>query len=155
MDASQLRELIRTILIEADLYSEDAVELLMMTAAVESRLGYYIKQINGPARGIFQMEPATEKDLWKNYLEYRPSRAEVIARFDTSDDRDLWYNLGYQILLARMHYVRVPKPLPPHNDLFAMARYWKEFYNTYQGAGTVQKAVEAYERYCLKENDHD
>lgn len=151
MDASQLRELIRTILIEADLYSEDAVELLMMTAAVESRLGHYIKQINGPARGIFQMEPATEKDLWQNYLEYRPKRAEVIARFDTADDRDLWYNLGYQILLARMHYVRVPEKLPPHNDLFAMARYWKDHYNTYMGAGTVKKAVEAYERYCLKE----
>jgi hypothetical protein len=54
----QLRSLIEETLraLEPEVpYSEPAVELLMMTAAAESALGRYIKQIGGPARGIFQI----------------------------------------------------------------------------------------------------
>ena len=150
INKDHLRKLIRTVLIESDLYSEDAVELLMLTAAQESKLGYWLEQLDGgPARGIFQMEPATEKDLWINYLEYRPNKADIIKRYDSSDSQDLWFNLGYQIIIARMNYIRRPEALPPHNDIFAMARYWKKHWNTYEGVGTVQEAVEAYEKYCL------
>jgi hypothetical protein len=36
-----------------------AADLLMATAAVETALGTYLLQIKGPARGVFQVEPAT------------------------------------------------------------------------------------------------
>lgn len=60
MDKKQLRELVTHVLKKYDLYSADAVELLMLTAATESNLGCYIKQVGGgPALGIFQCEPNT------------------------------------------------------------------------------------------------
>ena len=141
MNPRQLRELIEHVLKDAGLYSPAAVELLLLTAAVESNLGEYIKQVGGgPARGIFQMEPSTEKDLYDNYLQYRGNRWRTMARYNSADTRDLWFNLGYQILLARMHYMRVPEALPDPNDILAMAKYWKKYYNTWKGAGTVDKA---------------
>ena len=148
INAWQLRELIGGVLIGADMHSKDAVELLMLTAAVESDCGTYIKQLSGPARGIFQMEPKTEKDLWLNYLDYRPDKTEIIKRYDTSDKDDLWWNLGYQILLCRVHYLRVPRKLPFRKDVNAMATYWKKHYNTHLGLGTTQKAFDKYYRYC-------
>ena len=53
------------------LYSESAVNLLLGTAAQESHMGTYLTQIKGPALSIYQIEPKTHADIWKNYLSYR------------------------------------------------------------------------------------
>jgi hypothetical protein len=37
--------------------SQTAADLLVATAAVETSLGTYLKQINGSARRVFQVEP--------------------------------------------------------------------------------------------------
>jgi hypothetical protein len=64
-DTTQFYQLIKTVLINFDpfLASLNAIQLLMGTAAQESHLGTYLKQINGPALGVFQMEPNTEIDI--------------------------------------------------------------------------------------------
>lgn len=147
-DKRQFRALITAVLKEAGMYSDSAVELLMLTAAVESQLGTYLTQINGPARGVFQMEPATEKDLWRNYLEYQEATAKTVSRYDSAGADDLYWNLGYQIILARVHYLRVSEALPPADDVVALAKYWKKYYNTHLGKGDIDKAIEAYTRYC-------
>jgi hypothetical protein len=65
MNPKQLRELvIRPVLeyLHPDIpYSHEAEDLLMMIAAHESHLGEYVKQVQGPALGIYQMEPDTLK----------------------------------------------------------------------------------------------
>lgn len=67
MDAKQLECLIQTVVAVMRLYSVEAIDLLMLTAAQESHLGKYIQQLgSGPARGIFQMEPKTLQDLRKD-----------------------------------------------------------------------------------------
>lgn len=154
MDKNQLRNLIHVVLKEIGLYSEDAEELLMLTAATESNLGYYIVQKGGgPAQGIFQMEPSTEDDIWENYLEYKKDLKDtmlsVFSCTIASSFTDLGVNLGYQIAMARIHYLRVPEKLPSKKDTHAMALYWKKHYNTYLGKGTTEKAIGKYEKYCL------
>jgi hypothetical protein len=153
MDKNQLRNLIHIVLGEIGLYSEDAVELLMLTAATESNLGYYITQKGGgPAQGIFQMEPATEEDIWTNYLEYKPKIRDAILEVFPANNAlldEMEINLGYQIAMARIHYLRVSEKLPSKKDTHAMALYWKRYYNTYLGKGTTEKAIGKYERYCL------
>jgi hypothetical protein len=145
----QFRELIEEVLREADLYSASAVELLMLTCATESNFGTYIKQVRGPALGVFQMEPNTEKDIWKHYLEYRDATEATVKRYDTVAEDDLAWNLGYMIIMARVHYLRVKEPLPPADDLNALAYYWKKYYNTFRGKGTVKKAVNKYKEFCV------
>lgn len=169
MDKDQLRSLITRVLKAANLYSESATELLMLTAAVESNLGQYIKQKGkGPALGIFQMEPATEDDIWNNYLSYKSSLREIVHEFYLEfcfdEIKNLEYNLAYQILMARIHYLRVPSPLPEikyipmsmvitktltEESILSLANYWKVYYNTIKGKGTIEKAVNKYNKYCI------
>lgn len=165
IDKDQIRDLIRRTLKEADdviPYSEDAVELLMLTAAQESHLGTYIKQIRGPALGVFQMEPATHDDIWGNYLIFKKQLASYVGlyvgyRYSTKSadlpspvkSEALEANLVYAILMARVHYRRVPAALPPRDDIEAMATYWKRYYNTPEGRGQVGEAEFNYRELCL------
>ena len=147
----QLKELIEETLREIDLYSEDAVNLLLGTAAQESQLGKYIKQLgNGPALGIFQMEPNTFNDIRNNYLGYRPALVGALIHFCNISDWDsaqLVYNLKLAICMARIHYLRVPNALP--GNLKGYAKYWKKYYNTPLGAGTEGEFVANYEKYII------
>ena len=169
MNADQLRELIRDTLHELEPeipYSEAAVELLMLTAAVESNLGEYVKQVNGPARGIFQMEPTTALDIHTNWLVYNQDLLRKVNRFAGRIDPDLQArgDLVWQIVWARLHYRRIKAPLPeirymPMSEsglerkltpksVSDLAQYWKKHYNTHLGKGTVVKAIQKYGRYA-------
>lgn len=153
MDPKQLRELIEDVLKEMGLYSEAAVELLLLTAAQESHCGKYIRQLGGgPALGIFQMEPATHADIWMNYLVHRKDLASkvnyVAGATSVEDSLTMRGNLIYQIAMARIHYLRVKEELP-NGDYFEMAKYWKKYWNTYKGAGTVEEAIENYRRFVI------
>ena len=157
MNSGQLRGLIRETLQEVDLYSKSAEELLMLTAAVESNLGEYIEQTKGPALGIFQMEPLTHNDIMDRWLSQAPKAIrEKVEKFLAKyvgdierheDELTLQYNLKYAILLARLKYYTVKAPLPPHHDKHALASYYKKYYNTPLGKGTVSKALEKYNKY--------
>ena len=153
IDKNQLKALIESVLTKIDMKSSAAVNLLLGTAAQESGLGTYIKQRgNGPACGIFQMEPETESDIWKNYLYRRFNIADKI--FDVSGVEEpspfhLWGNLIYQIAITRVHYWRIPEPLPDAIDIEGLAEYWKQHYNTPKGKGTVGEFIENYERYVM------
>lgn len=145
----QLREyVIRPVLHRLGLYSEAAEELLMLTAATESLCGKYLHQVGGPALGIFQMEPATCRDIYDNYLAYRKPMADEIKQWGSGPEH-LPGSLYYATAMARVHYLRVPEPLPSAMDVNGLARYWKDHYNTHLGAGTIVKAVANYRKYAL------
>lgn len=160
LNEHQLRDAIRSVLkiMEPEIpYSEDAVELLMLTAAQESHLGTYIRQLGcGVARGIYQMEPDTEEDIWENFLRFRPALFTKVKDYmypkPEKGVTDLEHNFVYQTMMARIHYYRVPKGIPKfyalRKDTQKLARYWKSYYNTPLGAGTVKEAVKNYRRFC-------
>jgi len=131
------------------LHTKAAENLIMGTAAQESRLGEYLVQLgNGPARGIFQMEKATEKDIWVNYIKYKPNIRDKILQITTTKtpyymDEIIW-NLRYAVAMSRIHYLRVKEKLPDHDDVGALARYWKKYYNTSLGRGTTEEFIKNY-----------
>jgi len=137
-------EVIRPVLKRAKLWSLDAEWLLLRTAKAESDLDA-LKQRGGPALGVYQIEPATHNDIWKNYLAYRPIKAARILAHSCSvpQHRQLIWNLGYATLIARLVYLRSPRPLPGAADLRGQALIWKAIYNTYLGKGTIQHFLEA------------
>lgn len=153
MDSGQLKKhIVEPALLELGLHSGAALQLLMLTAAQESRLGHYIVQIGGPALGIFQMEPFTHDDIWNNFLKYKPDLAQKLEHMAGTHPVQpgaevLVYNLKYAAAMARIHYYRVSEALPEHGDVAAMADYWKQYYNTPKGRGTVAEAVHNYHRY--------
>lgn len=138
-------------------YSEEAVELLLMTCAHESNGGEYIKQIEGPALGIYQMEPSTHDDIWNNYLTSKPRLSadawEQMGRTMYSPKYLLIGNLNYATAMARIHYWRVSEALPKRKDfsqrdwLELLAQYCKNHYNTYLGKATRHKYLTDYLRW--------
>lgn len=148
----QLRELIEETLSPAGLWSYAAEELLMGTAAQESHLGTYLKQIKGPAIGIFQCEPLTHNDLWSNYIlrEDKKLLRDMIALVCNATVPDAYAlagDLRYQIVMARVHYLRVPHPLPAADDLRGQSFYWDKHYNKNPEKGFPAEYRDNYRRY--------
>ena len=63
------------------MWSEAAENLLVGTAIMESDLAY-LKQKNGPALGVYQIEPFTHKDITERYIEESKFRDEFGNMFD-------------------------------------------------------------------------
>jgi hypothetical protein len=132
------------------LYSEDAEEMLLMIAAHESELGKYLQQIGGgPALGLYQIEPATMIDNYKNFLNNRPELAKQIsdvAGCGIDHVTQLKYNPIFGTIHARLKLYRSKGALPPANDPQAMAMYAKECFNSRDGAATPEMYLAAYRR---------
>lgn len=133
-------------------HADRAIPLLLGVAAQESGFVHTRQIGGGPARGFFQMEPATERDLWR-WLHLHQAIERVFeerAGVDGASVLALEHNLPYQILVARLHFfVRDPAPLPEADDLQGQAARWKTVYNTIAGAGTIESYVATWQRLIL------
>lgn len=151
-NVEQLRELvIKPTLTDMVMYSEDAMELLVFTCAVESEGGTYLKQIHGPALGIYQMEPETYNDIWANFLKGNNSiLLRLISNFGIvnmpSEDRMI-YDLRFATAMVRLHYLRVPANLPDKDNVEAIWKYYKAHYNTYLGKADKTKSLKLYQEF--------
>ena len=137
---------------------EDAIMLVYRTGLVESKYEYLMqKGGDNIARGFFQCEPWVAVSLCNDYLKYRDGLLKKIAdichldwSYFTNPDEDKWRsilttNIIAQIVVCRLHYWRVPKPLPKTLD--DQAVYWKAFYNSAKGSGTVEHFMEIVRKY--------
>lgn len=139
MNLEQLKNyVVIPVLEKLDLFSPEAVSMLLGTIATESLSGNYIRQVGGPACGIYQMEPATATDILENFLSYRPEiamkvRSLYISRL--SLEENLTMNLAWSTAMCRIYYYRVKEPIPKTFEERAV--YWKKYYNTSKGKGFV------------------
>jgi len=150
IDPKQLLDLIiRPVLRDLDLWSEQAERLLLGTACKESECGRWLKQLGGgPALGIFQMEENTHDDIWMNYLDFKPVLARKIGQWclKTTETMagEMVGNLYYAAAMCRVHYLRAPDAIP--DTLAGQARYWKTHYNSPMGAGTESEYMNTWNR---------
>lgn len=133
-----LNTIIRPTLRFIGLDNSQAEMLVLGTGLTESGLNAIV-QNNGPALGFWQMEPATAKDIWLNFLRFRTDlRMKVnslIGTWPDPYDQAVEGNLYYAAAMCRIKYLRVPDALPIM-ELDPMAEFWKKWYNTPLGAGT-------------------
>jgi hypothetical protein len=150
LSAKQLNELvIRPALEAVELYSPAAAELVLGTACQESNLKYLHQLGAGPACGLWQMEPATHDDLWANFINARPKIREPLRGLSLIADPDeMVWNLLYAAAMCRVHYYRVKEKLPAVGNIRAQADYWKKYYNTALGAGTVEQYLENWRKFA-------
>lgn len=93
------------------------------------------------------MEKATHDDIWNSWVIYQPSalRETLMSiagvKYGPPAVTTMHWNLLYAAAMCTLHYRRVKAPLPPEDDAPAMAGYWKQWYNTPKGAGTIEKAL--------------
>lgn len=147
---SQFRDLIiATTLKDLGLYSKAAERLVLGTGIVESNL-MLIRQVGGgPARGVYQCEVATHKDIWANYLKYKKDLGQLVGTFLTGHDEpenQLYGNHYYSTAICRIHYLRQKAPLPAEDDFKGMAEYHKRYYNTAAGKTDTDKSTPIFAR---------
>ena len=155
MDAQQLHDYIIKPTLEymgGNYDSKNARFLLLCTAAIESNCGYYIKQVGGPALGIWQMEPATYEDIRINCDAISKSEynshisgllpSECYSMEDSGCDY-LIQSPMYACAMARLKYSMDKEPLPDSDNFRAVYNYYKRIYNTPAGASTYEKFKQA------------
>jgi len=152
IDNKQLRELIIGPALDAlQMYSKEAEEILVFTCASESLGGTYLKQVKGPALGIYQMEPATYIDIWENYIKYSSSLMNLVSiHFDASripNPERMIYDLRFATAMARLHYRRRKEPLPKANDVEGLWQYYKKYYNTPLGKAEKEATIKHYSKF--------
>ena len=152
LDIKQFREcIIKPVLSELQLYSKEAEELLVFTCAVESEGGTYIKQVKGPAVGIYQCEPATHTDIWRNYIFNHSHLLSILGMnfgvHNVPDSDKLISDMRYATAIARIHYLRVLQAIPSTGNIDSIYEYYKKFYNTVAGKSSKDKSIAAYNRF--------
>ena len=73
-----------------------------------------------------------------------PNRHAVVqlkSAPDANAEDELTQNDAYAAAMARIQYLRAPKQLPTAGDTEGMAAYWKQYYNTPLGDGTVDQYI--------------
>jgi len=119
-----------------------AVWLLCETVAAETQYGTYKDPTpNGAGRGLGQIDKVPFEDV-----KARASRADVDAlkaAFDIDIKMIEWDDLNFSPLLSmiftRLHYKLRPGAIP--QTLKGRAEYWKKYYNTVLGKGTVDQYI--------------
>lgn len=128
--------------------TSNVVNMIIETACVESNCGEYIKQLKGPACSIFQIEPRTAKDIINNFISKNELRLENFTKLYNKNltlEQNLCTNLMFAIFMCRMFYLRIKEPVPSTVEL--RAKYWKKYYNTEKGKGTVERYIKAVDKY--------
>lgn len=118
-------------------------DLLMLTAQIESDLGHYYRQVKGPAVGVFQIEPTTEKSIWNDYLKYRKPLAKKIESLRTKTkigSNELEWNIAYSSALAHVLY-RWRGVNPDTMTTAEMLEAYKKAFNTTKGKSTLHKSL--------------
>ena len=139
----QLQDLIERTLKEINLYSDNALYLLLGTAAQESKFGTYLKQLGtGPALSLFQIEPFTFYDLRNRFgMKYGFADRKV---------EELEWDIKLAIIVCRIKYLSISEALPDYKDIKGMAKYYKLYYNSPKGAATEEEFISNYEKYVLR-----
>ena len=146
LNRKQFEAAIREVLATAprSIDGDAAVRLLLGTAAQESGFGTYLKQISGPACGVFQIEPTTAE--WLEDSARQDFKLWLLPfRAGHSIPWALKYHLDYSIAMCRMRYLKVKEPIP--HTLERQAAYWKQYHNTAQGKGTIEEYISNYKKY--------
>lgn len=151
--ASHLRSLVtKTLARIPEWYSEEAIELLILTACNESDCGKYLTQLgSGPALGIFGIEPESLIDIHDKWLRFRPEIADDVVMVTGVREPDvlaLEGNIVYGIIMARIQYLRAKPPLPSTADHLAMANYYVKYFNR-GGKAVAEIAREKYRLYAV------
>jgi hypothetical protein len=151
--------IIPTALTSVGLYSRDVGELLICTMAQETIGGTYLSQTNGPAVGIYEMEPKTYTDLlgWAGRQTNNAAESAIhligqpTSKYCACSFEDMIGNLYYATIMARLFYLRAEiqdkVTIPAHTDINGLWGMYKKYWNTMAGKATQEEFLHNYNNY--------
>lgn len=154
MNKKQLEELVVTPTLKEipKGYSDEAVMAIMMIIAHESLRGRFLKQVNGRALGVIQMEPATHDSVWKfgdtvwdNALKLGIVTAHEYNTKQHPKAERLLYDLRYNVFMARQRLFMKREKLPKSPGKLSI--YLKEHWNSMHGAANDYSYLNDFKRW--------
>lgn len=139
INATQFRSLIVIPVVNAMTPdTPQAIDLIMGTAMQESQLVALHQYGGGPALGVLEIEPFTARGLYADVQksQFWPYVKGLICE-GLDPVQQLVGNLYYEVAMARFYYWRCPGAIPTTPE--AQAQYYKLYYNTLEGAATVEE----------------
>ncbi len=129
-----------------------AVALLLETAAAETALGTIVDKTVYAGMGLCQFDRKPFYYVRDKSMKYRKNIIEKI-KIDLTlvEWEDLRYNPFLSLLFCRLYYFHIPKPIP--TTIKGRAKYWKKYYNTYLGKGTIKHYIKMSNRFLYKTSD--
>ena len=117
-------------------WTQTAENQVLNTGAHES--GGFVHRVqigNGPARGLWQMEQATFRDLYDRFLGGRANLRALVDTLWLNDGTDPWLQIEmndqFAAAMCRIRYWDSAAKLTfDPRDVFESSRCWSQFYNT-------------------------
>lgn len=129
-----------------DIYSENRADLVLKIGAAETLYRTQKQGGGGPARSWWQMEPKTHNDIWSTFLgqSHRKNIVDGLScmSYAPGDIKELTNNPWYAAAMCGIHFLRFKEPLPEAGETLSQAEYWKKYYNTSEGKGTISGFLE-------------
>ncbi|MRI35426.1 hypothetical protein EOPP23_20920 [Endozoicomonas sp. OPT23] len=130
----------------------------MGTAAVESAMGFHLKQDDHQALGIFQISPRMHRNIWDRFLATQTDLSSLVRglasqrEFLAHPHLELATNLSYSAAIAWLVYYRTGKAIHKiePNDIKAFGKLWHNHFHRHN-PGTVESYVESYQLLILGE----
>ena len=119
--------------------NESVADLLIETARAETMLGKAEDRtpLTGGV-GLMQFDEIAFNDVkeraGKKWGDLVKEKLKVDMNLVTYEM--LLYSPFLSVLWARLKYKLIPEEVP--SDIYERAKYWKKYYNTYKGKGTVE-----------------
>jgi hypothetical protein len=150
-DITQFREdIVVPPLSALNIRSPHIVELLVFTCAVESAGGTYVKQVKGPALGIYQIEPKTFTDLWTNYILRKPDIVNMLSlHFSINripQPEEVIHDLRLATICTALYY-QYKRAIPIDSNIDTLWNLYKKYYNTDLGAAEEVQSIKAYKKF--------
>lgn len=121
---------------------ENAVKLLLETCAAETLMGTYRNKIQyNYGLGLCQFDKIAFLNVQQKTS--LTKKELIIKWFNIDIDKVEYRELAYSPLLSmiwcRLYYLLVPSVIP--STLEGRAEYWKKYYNSVLGSGTVEEYI--------------
>ena len=128
--------------------NESANKLILGTIAAETMLGEYKDPTPFRAgTGICQFDKIAFQDVKARTRKHNTKL--ILENFNIDIHKVTYdmleYNPLLSIIFCRLFYKLIPAEIP--SDLYLMACYWKRYYNTEQGKGTVEHFIGNYHHF--------
>ena len=121
----------------------NAHELLIETAGAETDFGTFRDNSVGAGMGLTQFDKMPFYDVRDRTKEHNKEKLKRALGIDI--DLVEWEHLRYNPLLSliftRLKYKLIPDEIP--ESLEGRAKYWKKYYNTELGKGTIEHYLKA------------
>lgn len=148
MDADALRRTLqfvtRTLRPDGSWCSKNVHDLLMETAAVETALGYLVRQQNGPALSVWQILGFNFVETREYFAKKDPGLLERAMSFYNTNRSEDWnrvHNIPWTAAMSILYYEKASMGtfLVKLDTLDSRGKLWKDIYNTRLGKGTVRR----------------